>query len=132
MERFAFLGRPEPILVPRLTPANEPGAYLVFTSAQSIDAVAARCRRELQAFPGTWEVRLQGPIEVFGWSVRFDRDRLRRVYGGRRIEVARGPVIEGGRVAASITLISPYPDASFTRLHPGTLAIVAWVVERER
>jgi hypothetical protein len=47
-----------------------------------------------------------------------------QLYVGRRLSVARGSVLEDGRVIASVTLISPYPDATLTRLERGTMIVV--------
>src|SRR5919198_161536 len=50
------------------------------------------------------------------------RAALSRLYGGRRPRVARG-WRRRGDVFESVTLISPYPDASLSRLNPGTMVI---------
>ena len=39
------------------------------------------------------------------------------------MSVVRGPVEHGGKVVAAVTLISPYPDATLSRLEKGTLVI---------
>jgi hypothetical protein len=69
-----------------------------------------------------------GPIEAlealdaFGAAGTYDRPALSRLYGGTRVRVARGWTRTGDRFE-SITRLSPYPDASLTRLLPGTLEI---------
>src|SRR5258708_2480065 len=69
-----------------------------------------------------------GPIEVlealdaFGAAGTYDRPALSRLYGGTRVQVARGWRRNGGRFE-SITRLSPYPDASLAHLLPGTLEI---------
>ena len=69
-----------------------------------------------------------GPIEAmealdaFGTAGTYDRPRLARLYGGTRVQVARGWTRTGNRVE-SITRLSPYPDATLTHLMPGTLEI---------
>ncbi|HEV3139494.1 MAG TPA: hypothetical protein VGY57_03205, partial [Vicinamibacterales bacterium] len=62
------------------------------------------------------------PLDAFGSAGRYDRSALARAYGGTRARVARGWRKTGDRFE-SITLISPYPDATLTRLNPGTLII---------
>ena len=61
-------------------------------------------------------------LGAFGTAGTYDRAHLARLYGGRGIRVARGWRRDGNRFE-SITLISPYPDATLTRLNPGTLMI---------
>ena len=74
-----------------------------------------------------------GPIEAlealdaFGAGT-YDRPALSRLYGGTRVRVARGWTRTGDRFE-SITRLSPYPDASLTRLLPGTLEI-RWTLDR--
>ena len=69
-----------------------------------------------------------GPIEAlealdaFGTAGTYDRPALARLYGGTRVQVARGWRRTGARFE-SITRLSPYPDALLTRLLPGTLEI---------
>ena len=52
----------------------------------------------------------------------FGRFDLVRLYAGRRAKVARGWRQEEKRFE-SVTLVSPYPDASLGRLEPGTMVI---------
>ena len=59
---------------------------------------------------------------AFGTAGRYDRARVARLYGGTAVRVARGWRKTGDRFE-SITLISPYPDATLTHLNPGTLII---------
>jgi hypothetical protein len=69
-----------------------------------------------------WRVETTSPGDAFGSAGLYDRSRVARLYGGRRVSVARGWLAEGGRLE-SLTLISPHPDSSLTRLEPGTLII---------
>ena len=62
------------------------------------------------------------PLDAFGTSGTYDRSALARLYGGTRVQVARGWNRAGDRFE-SITRLSPYPDASLTHLLPGTLEI---------
>jgi hypothetical protein len=61
-------------------------------------------------------------LDAFGAAGTYDRPALSRLYGGTRVQVARGWTRTGNRFE-SITRLSPYPDASLTRLLPGTLEI---------
>jgi len=69
-----------------------------------------------------------GPIEAlealdaFGAAGAYNRPALARLYGGTRVQVARGWRRTGNRFE-SITRLSPYPDASLTHLLSGTLEI---------
>ena len=61
------------------------------------------------------------PLDAFGSAGPYDR-ALARLYGGRRVTVARGWT-EHGNPFESLTLISPRPGATLARLMPGTLVI---------
>jgi hypothetical protein len=61
-------------------------------------------------------------LDAFGAAGTYDRPALSRLYGGTRVQVARGWTRTGDRFE-SITRVSPYPDPSLTHLQPGTLEI---------
>jgi hypothetical protein len=63
------------------------------------------------------------PLDAYGTAGPYDRAKVARLYVGVRPRVAHGPIVEQGRTVASITLISPYPNASLSELHSGTLII---------
>lgn len=67
-------------------------------------------------------------LDAFGDAGSYDRARLARLFGGRRVTVVRGWQSEGNRFE-SVTLLSPYPDPTLSRLQPGTL-IIRWIRER--
>ena len=67
-------------------------------------------------------------LDAFGTAGVYRRPALARLYGGRRVRVVRCWTASGGRFE-SITRLSPYPDASLTRLQPGTMEI-RWMMER--
>ena len=67
-------------------------------------------------------------LDAFGTAGTYDRAALARLYGGTRVQVARGWTIHGTRFE-SITRLSPYPDRSLTHLLPGTLEI-RWTLYR--
>jgi hypothetical protein len=52
----------------------------------------------------------------------YDRFALAELFGGRRVTLARGSLSVGGYRTA-YTLISPYPDATFSRIVDGTMVI---------
>ena len=70
-------------------------------------------------------------LGAFGLAGTYDRGRMARLYGGQSIRVARGWRKTGNRFE-SITLISPYPDATLTRLNPGTLIIRFSIISESR
>jgi hypothetical protein len=61
-------------------------------------------------------------LDAFGSAGTYDRAKLARLYGGTRARVTRSWTRTSGEFT-SITRISPYPDATLTRLIPGTLEI---------
>jgi hypothetical protein len=67
-------------------------------------------------------------LDAFGTAGAYKRSALARLYGGRRVRVVRRWTDSGGRFE-SVTRLSPYPDASLTRLWPGTMEI-RWTVQR--
>ncbi len=101
----------DPALIPLFTPPHPHlGRYEVCTSSQPIQAVNGGPIEPLEA------------LDAFGAAGTYDRLALVRLYGGTRVQVARGWTTNGKRFE-SITRLSPYPDASLTHLLPGTLEI---------
>ena len=101
------------MLTALFTPARpQLGRYEVCTTREPLAAVA---RPE-------WRIETVPPLDAFGAAGAYDRAALSRLYGGRRVTVARGWTEHGDRFE-SLTLISPHPDATLTRLMPGTLVI---------
>ena len=107
----------DPALRPLFTPP-EPrlGRYEVCASDAPLEPVNGGPVETLEA------------LDAFGAAGTYDRPKLSRLYGGTRVRVARGWTRTGGRFE-SITRLSPYPDATLTRLLPGTLEI-RWTVDR--
>ncbi|MGE5358927.1 MAG: hypothetical protein ACM3NQ_07885 [Bacteroidales bacterium] len=106
---------------PRAAPA---GSYRVYVSSSPLPKVAEQLRGSSpdRTSPG-WDVQEMDPLDAFGNAGPYDQTSVARLYVGRRARVARGPLVQDGRVTASIWLISPYPDPSLSRLEPGTLII---------
>ena len=95
------------------TPARpQLGRYEVCTTREPLTAVAR---------PG-WRLEMVPPLDAFGSAGAYDRAALSRLYGGRRVIIARGWSEHDNRFE-SLTLLSPHPDATLTRLMPGTLVI---------
>jgi hypothetical protein len=107
----------DPALVPLFTPPYPRlGRYEVCASGEP-----------LQPVNGGPVVALEA-LDAFGTAGNYDRAALSRLYGGTRVQVARGWNMNGKHFE-SITRLSPYPDASLTRLLPGTLEI-RWTLDR--
>ena len=101
------------VLTALFTPARpQLGSYEVCTTREPL---AALVRPD-------WRIETLPPLDAFGAAGAYDRGALARLYGGRRATIARGWSEHGERFE-SIMLISPHPDASLTRLMPGTLVI---------
>jgi hypothetical protein len=101
----------DPALLRLFTPPNPHlGRYEVCASPEPI--------RPLNGGP----IEALEALDAFGGAGAYDRPALARLYGGTRVQVARGWTLEGNRFE-SITRLSPYPDASLTHLQAGTLEV---------
>jgi hypothetical protein len=107
-------------------PAGDRAAfYRAYSAPMNLDTALSRLGHTAAIDPaGAWTPRSVAPADAFGQAGRYDRAALARLYGATQPRVARGARLEGGRVAESWTLISPYPDPSLSRLEPGTLLLV--------
>jgi hypothetical protein len=109
-----------PALKPLFTPWQpEIGRYEVCTAGETIE--------EVKAAGGAlgWhyaDVEALEALDAFGSAGSYDRFAMTRLYGGTRASVTHGWREDAGGFE-SVTLISPYPDASLSRLVPGTMAI---------
>jgi hypothetical protein len=124
-------GAPAPALARLFTPLQAPtGAYRVTVLAEGMSGALEQVKKALAPDApaggpaGSWQVQSLDPLEAFGTAGVYDRSKVARLYTGRRVSVVRGPVERGGQVVAAVTLISPYPDATLSRLEKGTLVIV--------
>jgi hypothetical protein len=104
------------LLTPRQPVA---GRYEVCTTPASLDEVLADTRGPERRVGG---VQALDPLDAFGTAGPYDRSALSRLYGGRRARVVHA-WSQDSRGLVSITYVSPHPNASFTALEPGTLAI---------
>ena len=100
------------------------GRYEVCTTGDPLDRVAAPAPDGPKYGPS----EMLEPLEAFGAAGPYDRAALARLYAGRRVRVARG-WIERDDEFESITLLSPYPDATLARLRPGTM-VIKWTMSR--
>src|SRR3954468_23261993 len=115
----------DPALTALFTPAQPiAGHYEVCTSDEPLDRVAA----DTAGAPHFSGSEMMEPLDAFGSAGSYSRSALARLYAGRRVRVARGWVDRGDQFE-SVTLLSPYPDPTLTRLLPGTL-IVRWTTLR--
>ena len=113
----------DPALTRLFTPLHpQRGHYEVCTTPDAIEAIAADGVNY-----GPVETLL--PSEAFGAAGPYDRSAVARLYGGRRASVARG-WRQAGEHFESVTLVSPYPDASLTRLIQGTM-VIRWNCEMQ-
>jgi hypothetical protein len=115
-----------PALTALFTPrAPAPGRYEVCTTADPLERVTGDVS---EAPPHYGPAENLEALDAFGAAGPYDRARLARLYGGKRVRVARGWRERPGRFE-SITLLSPYPDATLTRLLPGTM-VITWTLPR--
>lgn len=118
------LGTPHPALTRLFTPvAVPPGTYVVYTSAETIETLTTRLRA-LDPSPaaGAWEPIRPEAHGAFGQEGLYDRARLARLFNGKRATVVRGSLVQDGQRLA-YTLVSPYPDATLSRIVEGTMVI---------
>lgn len=124
-------GTPAPALARVFTPRDvSDGVFTVTVMEQPMESAWKAVRQSFEGFEmatgpdGHPAFVEEEPLTTFGSSGRYNRSKLARLYAGRRAMVARSPVTRDGRAVASLTLISPYPDATLQQLKPGTLAIL--------
>jgi hypothetical protein len=118
------LGTPDAALTRLFTPLSvPPGMYLVYRSSEAIETLTARLRA-LDPAPaaGAWESTRPEAHGAFGQEGPYDRDRLARLFNGKRVTLVRGSLVHQ-RQHVAYTLISPYPDATLSRIMEGTMVI---------
>jgi hypothetical protein len=114
-----------PVYLDLFAPAVHRSAYQAFISPLPLDQLLTSLTDPgFAASPGAWRPERLLALDAFGRAGRYDRSKLARLYGARRVDVARGPRVEGGRIVETWTLVSPYPDPRLERLEPGTLILV--------
>jgi hypothetical protein len=127
---FTVPGTAAPALARLFTPRHAPaGAYEVTvldgTIEQARATVLAAAREDTTPARGEPPpVRELDPLQAFGEAGSYPQTTVARLYTGRKARVVRIPVERNGRTVAAVTLVSPYPDPSLSRLVEGTLLIV--------
>jgi hypothetical protein len=121
----AVLGSCDPALTALFAPSRPSvGRYEVCTADEPLDRIAG----DTPDGPHYSPSELIEPLDAFGAAGSYSRPRLARLYAGRRVRVARGWLARGSQFE-SVTLLSPYPDATLTHLRPGTM-IIRWTMVR--
>jgi len=112
----------DPALTALFTPLHpRVGRYEVCVTADAIEQVVEDRTPDAARYAYSPIETLEA-LEAFGVAGPYDRFAVARLYGGRRVRVTHGWREEGDRFE-SVTLVSPYPDASLTHLQPGTMTI---------
>lgn len=110
----------DPVLTGLFTPPRpEIGRYEVCTADRPLGDVVSEQSREGYRFGATEALE---PLDALGNSGIYDRFAVVRLYSGGRARVVHGWRRDGDAFE-SVTLVSPYPDASLTHLMSGTMAI---------
>jgi hypothetical protein len=116
----------DPLLGALFTPPRpELGRYEVCTTSAALESVAAETGARGQ------EARIEAleALEAFGAAGPYNRAALARLYGGTRVHVVRRWQQRGNQFISE-TLLSPYPDATLTRLNSGTM-VIRFILEGE-
>jgi hypothetical protein len=115
----------DPALTALFTPLRPAlGQYEICTTTEPLDRVATDTARG----PRYGLSEMLDPLDAFGAAGPYDRAALAHLYAGRRVRVVRGWIDRGDRFE-SVTLLSPYPDRTLTRLLPGTM-MIRWTMRR--
>jgi hypothetical protein len=110
----------DPALVGLFTPPRPAlGKYEVCTSSQPLEALIAERSGDGTHFGA---VEALEALDAFGSGGTYNRFAVTRLYGGMRVRVVHGWRESAGRFE-SVTVLSPYPDATLTRLNDGTMII---------
>ena len=114
----------DPALTVLFTPLRPGiGRYEVCTTTDPLEAIAAEA-----GGPHYGPSELLEPLDAFGAAGSYNRAALTRLYAGKRVRVARGWTQNADRFE-SVTLLSPYPNATLTSLLPGTM-VITWTLLR--
>ncbi len=105
--------------------ACDPGLTRLFTPLRPVLGRYEVCTTErpiADVARADWTVEELEPLDAFGAAGMYDRSALTRLYGGQRVRVARGWIQDSSHFE-SVTVLSPYPDASLTSLQHGSMVI---------
>jgi len=109
----------DPLLAALFTPPHpQVGRYEVCTTAEPLEVVSTADGTAGRAV----SIEALEALDAFGAAGPYNRAALARLYGGTRVRVARRWQ-QRDRQFISETLLSPYPDATLTRLNLGTMVI---------
>ena len=103
-------------------PRPKIGRYEACTTSESIDALADPGRQASADWPPFSAIEALESLDAFGAGGSYHRPALARLFGGTRVQVARGWIDRPDRFE-SFTLLSPYTDAALTHLQAGTMII---------
>ncbi len=116
----------DPALTALFTPSQPIlGRYEVCLTTDPLERVAAGA-----GGPHYGPTELLEPADAFGAAASYDRAAVARLYRGKRVRVVRGWMAYPDRFQ-SVTLLSPHPDATLSRLLPGTM-VITWTTEARR
>ena len=114
----------DPALTATFTPRHpQLGRYEVCTTSEPLEVVIANSGPS----DGPAAIDALEALDAFGAAGSYDRWALVRLYGGRRVRVARTWTASADQFE-SIARLSPHPDASLTHLLPGTMEI-RWTLQ---
>ena len=117
----------DPVLTALFTPLHPSvGRYEVCTTTDPLAALVEGAA----GGPRYGPTELLEPFDAFGGAGAYNRAALALLYAGKRVRVARGWTEYPDRFE-SVTLLSPYPDATLTRLLPGTM-VIRWTTAVRR
>ena len=91
-------------------------------SSRTIEELAGVGRQPSADWPAFSAIEALESLDAFGAAGPYHRAALARLFGGTRVQVARGWLDRPDRFE-SFTLLSPYADATLTRLQTGTMII---------
>jgi hypothetical protein len=110
----------DPALAGLFTPPRPAvGRYEVCITSRPLETLVADGRRDGIHFGA---IEALEALDAFGSGGTYNRFALASLYRGTRVRVAHGWRQTGDRFD-SVTALSPYPDATLTRLNPGTMTI---------
>ena len=107
------------LVVLALMPVCDPALTALFTPARPELGRYEVCTTD---DPLEGDTESIDPLDAFGTAGSYDRAKLQRLYGGTRVRVARTWTANATEFV-STTRLSPYPDATLTHLHAGTMEI---------
>jgi hypothetical protein len=127
---FRLPGTAAPRLAHLFTPRHAPpGAYEVTVLSASLEQSRATLLSAVRDVGGGAAADVPpvvelDPLQAFGEAGSYPQTTVARLYTGRKARLVRIPIEQDGRTVAAVTLVSPYPDPTLSRLEEGTMAIL--------